>query len=819
VTVSDENGCRAIAQISVPDPPLVSINLISKSDYNGYEIRCNNELNGRIEVSAEGGTGRFTYQWANGPSQNFWNGLGAGSYKVTAADENGCEVTQNYAMAEPQALDLSINSITDATCYGTTDGIVSLNSSGGVGAKSYSHNHDLALYFDTEFMGLPANAYSFSVTDENNCKATVEATVSEPEEIKFDFRDVLPAYCNEARGTASVVVSGGTGELRLIWKDEKENVISNTDFISDVPAGVYAVMATDDSNCIAEREVGITSADGPVITANEIEGTRCHGSADGHARIEVNGNSPFVITWPDGNSSEEISGLAAGSYVVKVEDVNACIAVKEIQIGSPDPMNINLIKMSDISCFGQCDGTIEIQPEGGNGDFKFLWSNGQTTGILSDLCAGEYHISVTDKNQCETNKDFAIRTPDELSILLQSSTPESCFEKCDGKLKIIANGGVGAYTYRWSNDSLENEITSLCKNEYTVSVTDNNNCTVSETYSIGGPDKLIITKSNEAIPTCKDGCDGSLTVLASGGNGAYKYIWDNETFGQEREKICPGGYDVSVTDKEGCTAQGKFLLNNQDSVRVDMEDGITLCKGQVYKLDAGNYASYKWTSNNGFTASSRIVDISEDGLYKVEVITARGCSGEAEFLLQTSVDLLEAQFITAKEAHVGDTLIFIDVTWPLADEIEWQAPDEMEIVGLRDGDLMGRFDKTGAYAIGMHAQLGLCYDYTEKRIEVVDEESNNDEGGRLGTREELIEFTLSPNPTTGIFNVEIELNTQQQIALAVINGGTGKILTRIADDNQSQYSIPFNLAPLSSGVYLLRLDIASGTHYIRFIVK
>jgi hypothetical protein len=819
VTVSDENGCDAIAQISIPDPVPVSIDLISKSNYHGYEIRCNNELNGLIEISAEGGTGKFSYQWDDGPAENFWNALGAGSYRVTAEDENGCEATETYTLTEPQSLQLSVNSISDATCFGVADGSVTLNSSGGVGEKIYFHNYDLTLRTEKEFTGLSANVYSFTVTDANNCQATIDATVNEPAGITFEIKDIIPAYCNEARGSARAEVDGGSGNLQLSWKDEAGNKISNSDFISKVSAGVYVITAIDESNCTAEREVGITSVDGPAITQKEINNTLCFGSADGQASIDVGGNGPFIITWPDGSSDEKATNLKAGSYIVKVQDVNECLAVQEVLIGSPDPVVIDLLTLSDISCAGKCDGIIKINARGGNGDFIFKWSNNQTSSNLNELCAGSYNVLVTDTHECKATETYSIQTPAPLNLSLQSSSSESCFEQCDGKLKVVANGGVGAYTYEWSNDSSGNEITRLCKNDYTLVVTDENNCTVSETYSIGGPDKLALAKANEGPPTCKDGCDGYLSVLASGGNGGYKYMWDNETSGQERKRICPGTYSAKVTDKEGCTAEGEFILNNQDSVQVDMEDEVTLCEGQVYKLDAGSFASYKWTSNKGFTASTRIVDISEDGLYKVEVTTPKGCSGEAEFLLQTSSDLLEAQFITANEAHRGDTLVLIDVTWPVSDSIAWQTPQEMEIVGLKDGDLFGRFDHTGSYTVGMHAYLGLCYDYVEKTIEVLNTEDGENEGGRLGARQELIDFTLSPNPTTGIFNVEIELDKQQQIALAIINGGTGKILARISDDGKSRYSIPFNLAPLSSGVYMLRLDLASGTHYIRFIVK
>jgi hypothetical protein len=310
-----------------------------------------------------------------------------------------------------------------------------------------------------------------------------------------------------------------------------------------------------------------------------------------------------------------------------------------------------------------------------------------------------------------------------------------------------------------------------------------------------------------------------LSVFASGGNGNYRYEWGNGNIGLQNNDICPGDYKVMVSDKLNCTVQVEYVLINQQPVVVEMEDEVVLCEGQVYKLDAGNFADYSWTSNNGFTASTRIVDLNDDGLYKVEVTTIKGCKGQAEFLLQTSEDLLQAQFITVPQAFEGDTLIFIDVTWPIADKTEWQIPIEMEIIGMMNGDLLGKFNDKGIYAVGMHANLGLCYDYIEKTVEIFEAEEEINSGGRLGFTEELKSFTLAPNPNTGNFNAEVELDAVGQVSLSVINGGTGKILSRVSKDGDVFYSVPFNLAPLGSGVYVLRLDLASGTHYIRFIVK
>jgi hypothetical protein len=169
------------------------------------------------------------------------------------------------------------------------------------------------------------------------------------------------------------------------------------------------------------------------------------------------------------------------------------------------------------------------------------------------------------------------------------------------------------------------------------------------------------------------------------------------------------------------------------------------------------------------------------------------------------------------EAAVGDTVVMIDISWPLPEKVEWSYPTEMkEVLNLGDA-VFGQFATEGTYEVSLTAHLGECVDEVSKFITIRKDDAVS-AGGRLGYEEFVKEFTLYPNPNDGSFNVGVEFIEEMPVTVSVWHSPTGLLIRQVQKSGDKMYQLYFDLKPLSSGTYIVRLDYSKGKRYIRFIV-
>src|SRR5690606_8474173 len=177
-------------------------------------------------------------------------------------------------------------------------------------------------------------------------------------------------------------------------------------------------------------------------------------------------------------------------------------------------------------------------------------SNGESTQDISALIAGDYTVTVTDANGCTATETITITEPDELTL---SYTPVnvSCFGGSNGSIDLSVTGGTGSYTYAWSNGESTQEISTLIAGDYTVTVTDANGCTATETITFTEPDELILSYTPVNV-SCFGESNGSIDLSVTGGTGFYTYAWSNGESTQDISTLIAGDYTVTVTDTNGC---------------------------------------------------------------------------------------------------------------------------------------------------------------------------------------------------------------------------------------------------------------------------
>jgi len=742
VTARDANGCAGNSEITLANPTIVDASIEDVSDYSGYGVSCAGATDGTMTAVGSGGTGVYTYSWDNGKTSALIGNLGGGVYTVTVSDNNGCKAVANETITSPSGLVFGVESYRDIACFGGNDGVIRLKASGGVGDYTYSRDNGANWQQDVEFGMLPIGSYTLRVRDGNNCQATVMKNLAQPEKLELSFTAVDPAFCADPRGGATAQVKGGVTDYTYSWTNAGGNVMSTDARLSNVLGGVYTVTVHDAHNCPVAGNVGITSTDGAKANYTAISAL-CHDSADGSAALTITeGDGPFVIKWPDGQSTLQGTNLKGGDYTVSITDAHACTVVKQVTVPAPLALTLNVPSSTPPTCNGDCDGSLTLQAGGGVGAYRYSW-NGQTGATQNNLCHGTYNVVLTDDNGCRLDQQVTLTEPEVLTVSMRGST----------------------------------------------------------------------------LPTCTDGCNGRLEAIASGGNGGYSYSWDGGVAGVSISGLCPGQYSVMVTDTKGCAGSNILTLANTPPLAVSLGGGVTLCVGQTYTLDAGTgWTKVKWGGSGAVAGTTQQLTVKDPGTYWVEVLDAKGCVGRDTFLLETSYDLLQASFMIPKEAIVGDTVAMIDVSWPLPELVDWSFPLEMKQVSVMGDVVFGQFNATGTYTVGLSARLGECRDYIEKSITII-QGSEDETGGRLGYEEYIKTFGLYANPNDGSFDVIVDLADKDDIMLSIWNGQTGALVGKVSEKGNASYNVHVDLRPLSAGAYVLRLDHAKGSNYIRFLVR
>jgi len=306
--------------------------------------------------------------------------------------------------------------------------------------------------------------------------------ISEPAAITL-FMSSTAASCGSSNGTATCAPSGGTSPYTYSWSP----VGGTSSTATNLPAGSYSITVTDAHGCVQTAFVSVNNSGAPALTIQSQIDVGCHGDSTGSVSLNTTGGTPpFAYNWsPSGGSGSSATNLPAGNYVVTVTDGNSCISTLNITINEPDPLTINL-QTTNITCFGNCDGTSNAIVTGGTGVYSYLWCNNSTSSSVSGLCPGNCTLQVMDANNCISNQSFVITQPGSAMNVSIAHADASCAGCPNGWASAVVNGGNSPYSYLWNTipPQTTSLISNLLQGTYTVCVTDVNNCTRCDSVQI-----------------------------------------------------------------------------------------------------------------------------------------------------------------------------------------------------------------------------------------------------------------------------------------------------------------------------------------------
>ncbi|MBK8192270.1 MAG: carboxypeptidase regulatory-like domain-containing protein [Lewinellaceae bacterium] len=534
VTVTDANGCTKTTSATIMEPPVI---VLSNTTVNST---CGNP-NGSIDLTVTGGVYPYTYLWSTGATiedpVNYYSGI----YTVTVTDANGCSKTSTATINNTGGPSLS-TFVTNILCNGAATGAVNLTVTGGTDPFNFIWSNSASI---EDINNLVAGTYTVTVTDVNGCTKTTSATVTEPPALTLSTV-VTNVLCNGfATGAINLTVTGGTGSTTYLWS----NGFTGQD-PSNLSAGTYTVTVTDVNGCTKSTSATVTEPPALALTT-VVTNVLCNGAATGEIDLAVTGgtgNKTFI--WSSGQTTEDLTGLLAGTYTVTVTDVNGCTKTTSATVTQPTSIALSNVA-TNVLCNGAATGAIDLTATGGTGSKTYLWSNGFTGQDPSGLIAGTYTVTVTDANGCTKTTSATITEPPALA-LSTAVTNVLCNGAATGAINLTVTGGTGSKTYLWSSGQTTEDLSNLIVGTYTVTVTDANGCTKTTSATVTQPTEMVLSATTENT-SCNGADDCSIDLSLSGGVPAYTYLWSNGFTGQDPGGLLAGTYTVTVTDANNCT--------------------------------------------------------------------------------------------------------------------------------------------------------------------------------------------------------------------------------------------------------------------------
>lgn len=336
VTVSDTNGCveSSIIPVSISQPLAALTASITASS----PVLCYGKSTGSATVSVAGGTTPYSYEWSNGQTDPIATLLAAGDYTVAITDFKGCQydITTPVTISQPTAvLSSTLSAQTNVSCYNGNNATVTVDGLGGSGSYTYVWS-TTPVQTTATASGLNANTYSVTITDNNGCDVaeTRTVTVTQPNELAVDFA-ITNSACNNATGEIDLTVSGGVAAYSYAWSNS-----STTEDLTNLEGATYTVTVTDANACTITDTATITmsvlelSLNSPKL--NNDYNLSEYGSNDGSIDLTINGNyPPYDIKWSNNATTEDLSNLASGVYIVLVKDAGGCTEVASINLTEP----------------------------------------------------------------------------------------------------------------------------------------------------------------------------------------------------------------------------------------------------------------------------------------------------------------------------------------------------------------------------------------------------------------------------------------------------------------------------------------------------
>lgn len=560
-----------------------------------------------------------------------------GNYSLVVSNsQNGCSNSAGLSVVQHDNVEAMLNAQQDASCFDAADGTLGITVSGGDGAYTYLWSNGAAT---PSLENLAAGTYSVVVTDGENCTATVEASIAQPDELFANASATPVSIAGASDGTAASNPQGGTAPYSFLWDNGETNPA-----ITGLSVGAYTVTVTDANGCTAVQTVVVSGVGCALFADFQTVNPLCAGAANGQATVfPTNGLAPYTYVWTSGATEQTAAGLAAGTYGVTVADANGCPFSGTVSLDDPPLLTLVTENVVHTDCPASAEGSATVLASGGTGAVGILWNNGQSGPTATGLAAGTYTAIATDVNGCTAATAAVVQALDPEAPLIQAGATT---------IPLGATGSV-ALTLQLLGASVTDNCAlaavqinpevfdcfDLGEQQVTISAQDGSGNSSTQT--------IVVTFVDDEAPEleCPDGiirCSDDNTVeyappvafdncLVLGG-------FFNQTSGLPSGALFPEGTTMNTytyTDMQSNTGSCSFgvtilspLAVHLDTVVHDIDNqGI----GGIQVTVGGSMPgySYEWLKNGQVVGTTEDLSGAGAGVYTLLVTDAFGCKTEA----------------------------------------------------------------------------------------------------------------------------------------------------------------------------------------------
>ncbi|HNW90697.1 MAG TPA: cadherin-like domain-containing protein, partial [Bacteroidales bacterium] len=635
VTVTNSTGCSSVKTFVIKDTDGPSATATS------VNVSCNGGSNGSINLTPSGGTSPYSFDWSNDSTSEDLSGLTAGTYSVVVTDDNGCIAGVIVTITQPSA-PIQVNGVvTNVSCFGNTTGSIALTVTGGTGSYNYDWADVAGTSNSKDRSSLAAGTYTITITDANSCTFIHSYTVTQPAAALSASNTKTDVSCyNGSNGSVNLSVSGGTSPYTYLWAKAGGGFSATTQDLTNLSAGTYNVTVTDNKGCTTTSSATILQPAAALTASAVATAVSCNGGSNGSVNLTAsNGTPSYSYLWSNQATTEDLSNVVTGNYLVTVTDAHGCTTSTSAIVTEPTLLSASISGSTPVSCHGGANGTATASQTGGTPPYHYSWNTSpvQTTATATGLAANIiYSVIITDSLGCVANTNATVTQPNVIDIS-GFVTHVSCYNGTNGAINITVGGGSEPYTYLWQDGPSTKNRSSLSAGTYYVTVTDSNNCTATASYTVNQPQDITASAVASGI-TCHGNINGSVNLTVNGGTQPYSYVWNNGAGTEDISGLGQGTYTVTITDLNGCTETASAVVTQPNEILLSANkknNCYNQSNGEIDLTITGGTGpfSYSWTGPNGFLSANQDISGLIAGTYHVTVTDLNNCTATGTYEL------------------------------------------------------------------------------------------------------------------------------------------------------------------------------------------
>ncbi len=620
------------------------------------------------------GTTPYAYQWYKGnaeiegandatyttPTSDAVSGQSV-TYKVVVTDAcaNTVAVEKTVTVSVYDALDIEENH-TNISCFGGDNGSITVTASNGnpgyqfkIDNESYS---ELSATTTATYDQLTAGNYTVTVKDNCGTEKSIAIELTEPAALAATITEQVNVNCYRGNdGSITVMATENTGTAPYTYKRKHVGEFSTDNTFSGLAAGKDTIVVMDNNGCSVEVPFEITQPD--TLELHEIADSHidvsCNGLSDGAIEVAATGGfGTYLYNWNNGGFGGNAADdqLEAGEYTIVVRDGHSCTASVTVTITEPDALNAT-IEGTNISCYGETDGTITVSVSGGTEPYTYRWNDDNQQNRVAartNVSAGEYTVTVTDAHYCTSIKNITLTQPADFTVSVAGDN-----EICAYETTTFTATTTGDVTLKWylNDNEIANETNAILSNVNTagtykvVATQSGSNCTKEATITL-----TVDTVPNVTITGESSICYNTQVTLTA--NNADSYVWGegvDENTSVTNTLTADSTFVVTGTNSYGCTASAShtvtvnalpdvtmtFTLNNETVTPNNSE--IDFCADGTLTLSVPDVegSTYTWygadelLEEDGHSLTLTNATPEQTGWYYVKVTNANGCENQS----------------------------------------------------------------------------------------------------------------------------------------------------------------------------------------------